>query len=214
MFGKILFSYHDQLVIIWSFILKIPLSILAYLLTPTLPSKYLLLGCLIHTPVSIVYHVHKIHKTIYVSALNKADYAFINAMIMFTTYAIGYYTLPNEYHRMQQIYYCSIASILNTMYACSSFYKKDRLVRTFLVGSVIVIAVYPVFYSVYVNGFFLAKWGVFSCLSYILSGLVWISRFPERFSPSCLFNSHALMHICIVFSHLSFYMFIAQSAKV
>ena len=222
-----LFYTHNQWGNIWVFILQIPLSALACILLIMFggldsPLDYtpflLMLGtCLVHTPVSIIYHLC-ISPSVKLS-LNRADYALIFVMTFMISYALGYYPFKcNQTFQIVQLSLTGMLAAFNVVFALTPAYKgasRTRVLRTLLTGGVITLAILPVFYSAVTNGLkaphYPAVWGLSSCFSYVIGGLTWTLHFPEAFFPhrfDCHMNSHAWMHVFIVVSHMLFYMFI------
>lgn len=121
-----------------------------------------------------------------------------------------YYYYPKI--QIAQLVCCGVAALANIILALSPWYVKaydTRVLRTILSGIVITIALFPVFFSVGIK--YPALYGLGACVSYAIGGLVWVLHIPERFVPYLFdnnMNSHALMHVSIVVSHLLFYMFV------
>lgn len=224
---KSIFYLHNQWGNIWTFIIKIPLSALACIILCTevddlihrLPFIILFVSCLSHTPVSILYHIFMCVSPEVKLAWNRADYACIFIMIMFTTYALGCYPFYcNQSLQIAQIIGTGVPALLNIILSATPMYKKARTMRTLRTcasGIVITLALMPVFYSAVTNGlknpYYSVIWGFGSCIFYIIGGSLWVLHIPEKIIPYVFdkhLNSHTCMHICIVISHLLFYMFV------
>ena len=226
-----LFYMHNQWAIVWTFVLKIPLSALACGLIcarlsdtrDMLPFFVLLAACLVHAPVSAMYHLFMPVSPSVKLAWNRADYALIFVMTVMISYALGYYPFYCE-PRLQlgQMVGCAVPAAFNIAWALTPLYRRahqTRLLRVASAAVVIALALLPVFYAAAVTAYSgrPAAWGLAACAMYPGGALVWIVHFPEKWFP-CVFdnhmNSHAWMHVCIVAAHLLFYGFVFESYRV
>ena len=215
-----LFYLHNQWAIIWTFIVKIPLSALLCMFCiqsmhsmQSIPFIVLFAACLIHTPVSVLYHMFMCVSPSVKLAWNRADYALIFVMILMTSYSLGYYPFYcNSRLHMIQMLTCGVPAILNIIWVLTPMYKhafETRILRTVSSGLVIVLALFPVYYSI-------NYYGIAAIVFYIIGAILWVMHLPEMIFPYVFdnnMNSHAWMHVCIVMSHLMFYGYIYEENK-
>ena len=209
-----LFYLHNQWGNAWVFIVQIPVSIYFYCKSSSTDhafdaSALLLASCLIHTPVSIAYHVFMSVGADVRCRLKRADYACIFVMINLITVAIGWHPFSNgrynkhiQYTQVAATVLLSIASYASTSRTSS---RMTRMTRALLVGAVVLSALSPIAFAVH------RFWGLVACASLFFGGTVWALHFPESVVPVVFdlhMNSHALMHVAIVVAHVSFYEFI------
>lgn len=222
---------HNQSGNVWVFIAKIPLSAVACAAAcahvashgdgqHTLPFAVLFAACLVHTPVSVAYHLFMCVSPRVKMALNRADYSLIFVMVVMISYTLGYFSMHCAPElRAWQMVATAAPAAANVGLALSPLYAKanqTRALRTFFSAIVITLALMPVFYDAaygHKTPYNSASWGLASCFSYVAGAAIWIARFPERWFPFTFdnhLNSHAWMHVAIAASHLLFYMFILR----
>lgn len=215
-----IFLIHNQTLNIWSFVIKSCACIYLTYFSKFSESYqkhiyvYLFIADFIHSPISILYHTFEC-MPMYIKQLQKLDMLFILLKIPIISYALSYcYLFYNSSYRIIQQAFTIFLMIklIKSILLKNKIRSFNRTKKTIYVGSLIVSALFPMFFEMIYNDntttFFL---GLCICLSYILGSSLWVIQFPEKYIKnklSYIINSHGIMHVCITISHILYYYFI------
>jgi predicted membrane channel-forming protein YqfA (hemolysin III family) len=211
---KSLFMVHNETLNCWTMIFNVIVSSVILFYTAHLSVAFIILwfSCIIHAPFSVGYHLFRCIDTKTHNLWRKLDIIFIIITCNLIYIALGWHSLQVQLFYF--ILYISIISSLCFIYDFISNIKAgepipNKIQHTAKIAFFVMIYLFPMLYNNDIC-FYIAF------LSLFIGGSVYGLSFPEKYYPvifDFIGNSHFIMHISLLFAHLSEYNFIYKNIK-